>query len=135
MFQSRPLSSLFKDSSETMKIYALRIFVDGWDAACGFYENKLGLARTFHNSDMGWAEFDVGGCSLGIERVSGDDHENQALIGRFVGISLQVENMDDTFADLTAKGVEFTAPPEKQPWGGTIAHFKDPAGNTLTLLS
>jgi predicted enzyme related to lactoylglutathione lyase len=33
-----------------------------------------------------------------------------------------------------AKGVHFTAPPEKQEWGGTLAHFEDPAGNVLTLV-
>lgn len=118
-----------------MKIYAVRIFVDDWDSACDFYEHKLRLPRTFHNSDMGWAEFNVGGCSLGIERVSGADNESQALIGRFVGVSLKVDDMDATYAELKARGVEFDAPPEKQPWGGTIAHFKDPSGNTLTLLS
>ncbi|MCC6917989.1 MAG: hypothetical protein IT548_02225 [Alphaproteobacteria bacterium] len=28
----------------------------------------------------------------------------------------------------------FLAPPERQPWGGTLAHFRDPSGNGLTLL-
>ena len=35
---------------------------------------------------------------------------------------------------LREKGVRFTAAPEKQPWGGTLAHFQDPEGNELTLL-
>jgi predicted enzyme related to lactoylglutathione lyase len=26
------------------------------------------------------------------------------------------------------------APPEKQPWGGIVAHFRDPDGNVITLL-
>ncbi len=29
---------------------------------------------------------------------------------------------------------EFTMPPTKQPWGGVLAHLKDPDGNVLTLL-
>lgn len=29
---------------------------------------------------------------------------------------------------------EILGPPEKQPWGGTLAYFKDPGGNTLTPL-
>ena len=42
--------------------------------------------------------------------------------------------MDRTWRFLTGKGVVFTEPPEKQQWGGTIAHFRDPDGNILTLL-
>jgi hypothetical protein len=33
-----------------------------------------------------------------------------------------------------AKGVEFTGRPEKQQWGGTLAHLKDLDGNVLTLM-
>jgi uncharacterized glyoxalase superfamily protein PhnB len=35
---------------------------------------------------------------------------------------------------MSAKGVEFEGPPEKQPWG-TFAKFKDPDGNTFVLSS
>ena len=31
-------------------------------------------------------------------------------------------------------GMAGDGPPEKQFWGGSLAHFRDPAGNTLTLL-
>jgi len=30
--------------------------------------------------------------------------------------------------------VEFTSEPTTQPWGGTIATFRDPDGNVLTLM-
>jgi hypothetical protein len=30
--------------------------------------------------------------------------------------------------------VVFDGPPERQIWGGTLAHFRDHAGNVLTLL-
>ncbi|MDH3643838.1 MAG: hypothetical protein OES38_17160 [Gammaproteobacteria bacterium] len=33
-----------------------------------------------------------------------------------------------------AKGVEFVEPPERQPWGGVLAHFKDPEQNIMTLV-
>ena len=32
------------------------------------------------------------------------------------------------------RGVQFIEPPEKQPWGGVLAHLRDPDGNILTLL-
>ena len=117
-----------------MKLYALRVFVNDWDRACEFYEHTLGLPIKFKDASMGWAEFDVGGPSLALERVSEDDVEGRSLVGRFLGISLQVENIITTHEALQGKGVEFTAEPEKQSWGGTVAHFKDPEGNILTLL-
>ena len=117
-----------------MKLYAIRVFVDDWDGACHFYEHVLNLPVKFRDSTLGWAEFDVGGPSLGIERVSKEDAEEQHLVGRFMGISLQVENIASTYEELRGLGVAFTGPPQQQPWGGTLAHFKDPAGNTLTLL-
>ena len=35
--------------------------------------------------------------------------------------------------DLMAKGVNFTAPLAKQPWGGMMAQFADPDGNIFML--
>ena len=36
---------------------------------------------------------------------------------------------------LEGKGVRFVRPPKRQPWGGRLAHFSDPDGNVVTLLS
>ena len=116
-----------------MKLYTVRIFVDDWDLACDFYENTLKLPVKFKDPSLGWAEFDVGGPSLGVERAS-DDEEGRSLIGRFLGVSLQVEDVASKYEELKTLGVEFTSPLERQSWGGSLAHFKDPAGNTLTLL-
>jgi predicted enzyme related to lactoylglutathione lyase len=117
-----------------MKLYAVRIFVNDWERACQFYEHRLGLPVTFKDASLGWAEFDLGGPHLGLERVADDDDEGQALIGRFLGISLQVDDIADAYEQLKAKGVVFTEPPTKQPWGGSLAHFRDPEGNIITLL-
>lgn len=50
------------------------------------------------------------------------------------GLSLQVDDIEGTDARLKDAGVEFTSAPEKQPWGGSLAHFRDPDRNVLTLL-
>lgn len=105
-----------------------------WSNACRFYGELLGLEERFRNDDIGWAEYDLGGPCFGIERVQPGDTEGATLVGRFVGVSLRVDDIDRTWRSLTAKGVDFTEPPEKQDWGGTIAHFQDPDGNILTLL-
>jgi predicted enzyme related to lactoylglutathione lyase len=54
--------------------------------------------------------------------------------GGFLGVSLQVADIFATHKFLAARGVEFVAPPEKQPWGGVLAHLRDPDGNILTLV-
>ena len=118
-----------------MKLYAVRIFVDDWQTACDFYANTLGLTCEFKDESFGWAEFDVGGgAKFGIERCD-PDSQDRSLVGRFLGVSLQVEDAFATYEVLKGKGVEFTASPEKQAWGGVLAHFKDPCGNIITLMS
>jgi catechol 2,3-dioxygenase-like lactoylglutathione lyase family enzyme len=116
-----------------VKLYAVRIFVFDFPRACDFYGGTLGLSERMRLDEAGWAEFDVGGVALGIERIDRNDPEAD-LVGRFVGISLSIEDMDAAYARLCAADVVFEAPPERQPWGGTLAHFRDPDGNVLTLI-
>ena len=71
---------------------------------------------------------------LALERVDPSDEESAALVGRFVGVSLQVPDILATYKTLVARGVDFIAPPEKQPWGAVLVHLRDPDGNVVTLL-
>ena len=52
-----------------------------------------------------------------------------------MGVSLRVDDIAAAYEELRSRGVEFETPPEKQPWGGTLAHFRDPCGNVLTLFA
>jgi len=117
------------------KLKAVRIYVTDWDRALDFYSNTLGMPVVFAGSETGWAEFDTGEAHLAIERVSPDDTEGDDLVGRFVSVSLQVDDIQAIYETLRTRGVEFLEPPETQPWGGVLAHFRDPDGNVLTLLS
>lgn len=115
-----------------MKIYGLRVFVDDLDAALRFYRDLLGLKVKWDMSDHGAVGFDLG-IDLIVEREDPNGADGD-LIGRFVGVSISVDDIEQTHASLSAAGVEFEGPPTKQPWGGVLAHFRDPAGNILTLL-
>lgn len=118
-----------------MKLYGLRIFVDDYQAARHFYLETLGLTLAWEMAEHGALGVSLDGPQFIIEAVDADSSaEDRSLVGRFLGVSLQVDNIQETYADLLAKGVAFTAPPEQQFWGGSLAHFKDPAGNVLTLL-
>ena len=116
------------------KAYAQRVFCYDFSKCLSFYKDTIGLPLKFGNQDKGWAEFDVGGLSLAIEELDTDDQKSISLVGRFIGLSLEVDDITKVYEELKIKGVEFTSAPEQQPWGGILAHFKDPAGNIITLL-
>ena len=116
------------------KLFAVRVFVTDWDRAIRFYTETLGIPTTFRNDELGWAQLATGEGQLALERAAPGDAEVHDLVGRFVGVSLQVSDIDATHRTLVERGVEFLARPETQSWGGVLAHFRDPDGNVITLL-
>ncbi len=104
-----------------MKLYGVRIFVDDMDKARHFYADVLGLSIVWDAEAMGAFGVDLG-AQLIVERGDPSHPEEKDLVGRFVGVSLEVENIDTTFENLTARG-------------GALAHFYDSSGNVLTLVS
>ena len=116
------------------KLFAVRVFVTDWERAIRLYSETLGMAIAYRSDEMGWAQMAPGEGQLALERVDPSDPEGRALVGRFVGVSLQVPDIFATYKALAERGVEFVAPPEKHPWGGVLAHLRDPDGNILTLL-
>ena len=116
------------------RLYTVRIFALDWERMTAFYRDILELPEKFSDPAMGWAEFDVGGPSLAIERTEESDAEAESLSGRFLGISLSVDDIDATYELLRGRGVNFVGPPARQPWGGVLAHFEDPERNVITLL-
>lgn len=116
-----------------MRLHGFRVFVHDLEVARRFYRDTLGLKLKWEHGQTA-AGFDLG-ADLIVEAVDEDaDADDRALVGRFVGCSIAVENIDTIYADLISKGVEFVSPPERQAWGGVLAHFKDTSGNVLTLL-
>ncbi|WP_421723331.1 VOC family protein [Bauldia sp.] len=116
-----------------MRLYGVRIFVDDFAKARSFYRDTLGLKENWAMEDANAAGYDVGSAELIVEQEDPSGREG-SLVGRFVGVSLQVDDIDATYRWLSDKGVSLQGPPEKQFWGGSLAHFEDPAGNVLTLV-
>jgi catechol 2,3-dioxygenase-like lactoylglutathione lyase family enzyme len=114
---------------------SVRVFVRDFERAIAFYRDVLGIPLVLRSDELGWAQLDTGAAQLALERVAPGDAEGEALVGRFVGASLAVADVEAAYARLRARGVEFEAPPERMPWGGVLAHFRDLDGNTLTLVS
>lgn len=117
------------------ELAVVRIFVSDWNRAIRFYTETLGLPVSYRSDEYGWAELDTGAAKLALERVPPDDAEGQGHIGRFVGVSLRVADVDATYVALSKRGVEFPGIPREQAWGGILAHLRDPDGNILTLVA
>ena len=50
------------------------------------------------------------------------------------GISILTDDIDATYADLSAKGVTFTGPPQTMPWGDRATWFSDPSNNSFFIV-
>jgi len=95
-----------------------------------FYVETLGL--TPRSDREHFVNFDWGAQRLTVsvhEGVTGATSDPLRLM-----INLAVDDIQPVAARLASRGVEFTRPPEQEPWGGWVATFHDPDGNTLQLL-
>ncbi len=100
------------------KLSVVRVFVTDWERAVHFYTETLEMPLAFKNDAMGWAQLDTGEGQLALQRVDPSDAEGRALVGRLVGVSLEVPDVLATYERLVERGVDFVEPPEKQGWGG-----------------
>jgi lactoylglutathione lyase len=106
------------------------------DRALAFYCGPIGMALVIDESYGGgwrWIELAIPG---GQTRLLFTEHERDAPSER-PSVILVVDDVDDTYADLTAKGVEFTQEPAPAPWapGERHAIFRDSEGNLILIGS
>jgi predicted enzyme related to lactoylglutathione lyase len=118
------------------RLLLVRVFVTDFERAVRFYTETLGMKLSSRNDEMGWAQLRLAGADLALEREQSESEADgeESSVGRFVGVSLAVADIEQTYATLRERGVEFLEPPAKMPWGGVLAHFRDPDGNVLTLV-
>ena len=120
----------------------IRMFVSDWDRTVRFYTEVLEIPLAERHDELGWAELDTGACRIALEKIGSDDADRAAitaepdekLLGRFVAISLWVPDIYATYERLLEREVDFLAPPAIMPWGGVLAHSRDPDKNVLTLV-
>ena len=109
--------------------------VSNQDAALKFWTEAVGMKvvtdQPFTEKQR-WIELKIPGADTGIAPFTPEGHEDR--IGTFVNTSWEVDNVEKAYSDLRGRGVEFTGPPQKQPWG-SFAIFKDSEGNQILLGS
>jgi predicted enzyme related to lactoylglutathione lyase len=96
--------------------------------ALAFYTEKLGL-KVFTDQTMGptrWIELKVPGAETMLVLIAAPEH----VPGKTPAVAFIADDVQKTYEELRAKGVEFTQPPKKEHWG-EHAMFKDSEGNLV----
>lgn len=96
-----------------------------------FYRETLGL--TPRSRRDGFINFAWGDVRLTVavhDGVEGPSSEPERVM-----VNLATDDIDATHARLMAAGVPVRRPPERESWGGRVATYGDPDGNTVQLLS
>jgi catechol 2,3-dioxygenase-like lactoylglutathione lyase family enzyme len=112
------------------------IAVRDQDKALEFYTEKLGfqvLTDQPFDDQQRWIELRIpGGTETKVVLFTISGHE--ARIGTSSNITFMADNVEVTYDELKKRGVEFSTPPTKQPWG-CFATFRDADGNEFVLSS
>lgn len=96
-----------------------------------FYREILGL--TPRSQREGFINFAWGDVRLTVavhDHVGGSSAEPERVM-----INLATDDIEAAHARLVAAGVPVRRPPERESWGGRVATYSDPDGNTIQLLS
>jgi len=126
------------DDKERLMIKGIKfasIPVTDQDRALAFYTEKLGFTvftdQPFDEKQR-WIELRIPGAETHLVLFTADGHEDR--IGSFQGISFVTDDVNASYKELSARGVELSGPPKSQEWGSYVI-FKDPDGNAFVLGS
>ncbi len=118
-------------------VTAITLFVDDLPAAREFYLRAFDL--TVHYEDDSSAVFNFGNTLVNL-LVSTEAPELIApavvaaeASGSRMQLTITVDDVDATAADLEARGVTLLNGPMDRPWGIRTAAFADPAGHVWEI--
>ena len=101
--------------------------------ALEFYTEKLGFTiitdQPFDEKQR-WIELRVPKAETRVVLFTMDGDEKR--IGSMMPATFACEDIEQTYNELSARGVEFMGAPQKQHWG-SYAMFKDSEGNRFVL--
>lgn len=106
------------------------IWTDNLARMTEFYRDTLGFP--LHSERPYFVAFEWGAMRFSIGLHS--EISGPARDPRRVMINLATPDIHALHARLSASGVSFIRPPEREHWGGWVATFADPDGNILQLL-
>jgi len=115
-------------------IRVVTIAVRDQDKALDFYVNKLGFEKRADEPMGGgarWVEVAPPNAETVFVLAQGYGG-GEANIGKFVGVVLATDNLEETYKTYAERGVHFTVPPKNEPWG-KWAQFVDQDGTEFGL--
>jgi catechol 2,3-dioxygenase-like lactoylglutathione lyase family enzyme len=129
----------------------VNVWVHDQDEALAFYTEKLGLELRYDVTlpelgDFRWLSVGVPGqedVNIALLSVPGPpvfDEETSAKLTELVskgaagGLFFAADDVDETYRELTGRGVEFSHEPTDQPYGRD-AGFRDPSGNQMRVAT
>ena len=116
---------MFKQIDYTM------VIVSDMGRSVEFYRDKLGIPLKFQSPD--WTEFQTGATTLALHGGGvPQDHAPGGDTSKLAGtcsIGFNVEDVDKTYVELKAKGINFVMPPtQREGEGIKLAVCIDPDG-------
>ena len=111
------------------------VYVSDQDRSLTFFTEKLGFT-VVTDQPMGgagrWIELKIPGADTRV--VIFKPMSPDQKIGGFKPMAFVADDVQKTYEELSARGVEFVKPPKTEGWG-TSAMFNDPDGNTFLISS
>ncbi len=121
------------------RVGTVSIFVEDQDRAKAFYTEKLGMQlisddELWPGADSRWLQVAPPGAETLITLYKFDEHweHYRSTFQQSQSLTLQCEDIDETYRLYKERGVEFLAEPDTQFWG-RYTLMKDSEGNTLIL--
>ena len=128
-----------------MNFFSVRLLVKDFAKCFRFYSEQLGLEPAWGDENSGYASFKVAdgieGLALFVSdwmapSVGNADKQQPVAMREKSLIAFRVDNVDETFAALKAKGVAFINEPTDMPdWGMRTLHLRDPEENLIELFT
>lgn len=108
-------------------VRATAVPVRDLERAKEFYGEVLGMELRVDASAFNWVEF---GPAEAMGRIALYRDEE---VGGQTRIHTVIRDIHSFYGELKDR-VEFTLPPTRREWGGTVARFLDPDGNLFTVM-
>jgi catechol 2,3-dioxygenase-like lactoylglutathione lyase family enzyme len=120
-------------------IGAITLFVEDLAAAKQFYREVFGLPITFEDDNS--AVFGFGNTIVNLLKTTAARELIEPAVvapreaGSRLQLTIQVDDVDATCAELAARGVALLNGPMDRPWGVRTASFRDPGGHVWEIAT
>jgi catechol 2,3-dioxygenase-like lactoylglutathione lyase family enzyme len=106
------------------------VYAEDPDAARAFFRDVLGFPAT--DTGGGWLIFRTGPSELGVHPSAWEYEGQTGSTDQRFDVSLMCDDLDETMAELAAKGARFAGEVQDQGWGMTV-QLTVPGAGEMTL--